>query len=269
MNGGLTRIRIRCATLRHAEMPKGSRRAPNVYRRVHSRPVTRHSGSAFCSPAVSRHSLLESAPTLLNLSCNKFSAIASRLIVFPQLFHIGKFFLPTYGLLVSTGVLIGLWISVRNSEQAGDRSGRRMELGHSGGAVRHYRRQDSVHRQRLELLRRPSGRHLQLRHAAGGRRFFRRADWRICCRGLVHPQTPYAGAGDLGCVRARAGLGHAIGRVGCFAAGCCYGKADQSFLGRDVHQSDCASAIPTRRWEYRWSRRSFSKRRSSWRISSF
>jgi hypothetical protein len=24
--------------LRHAEMPKGSRRAPNVYRRVHSRP---------------------------------------------------------------------------------------------------------------------------------------------------------------------------------------------------------------------------------------
>jgi len=24
--------------LRHAQMPKGSRRAPNVYRRVHSRP---------------------------------------------------------------------------------------------------------------------------------------------------------------------------------------------------------------------------------------
>ena len=40
------RQRIRCATLRHAEMPKGSRRVPNVYRRVHSRPVTRHSGSA-------------------------------------------------------------------------------------------------------------------------------------------------------------------------------------------------------------------------------
>jgi hypothetical protein len=38
MNGSSTRTRIRCATLRHAEMPKGSRRAPNVYRRVHSRP---------------------------------------------------------------------------------------------------------------------------------------------------------------------------------------------------------------------------------------
>ena len=39
--------------------------------------------------------------------------------MFPRLFHIGKFFLPTYGLLVSTGVLIGLWISVRNSDKQG------------------------------------------------------------------------------------------------------------------------------------------------------
>jgi hypothetical protein len=36
MNGGLTRIKIRCAMLRHAETPKGSRQAPIVYRRVHS-----------------------------------------------------------------------------------------------------------------------------------------------------------------------------------------------------------------------------------------
>jgi phosphatidylglycerol---prolipoprotein diacylglyceryl transferase len=39
--------------------------------------------------------------------------------VFPQLFHIGNFFLPTYGFLVSMGVLLGLWISVRNSERLG------------------------------------------------------------------------------------------------------------------------------------------------------
>ena len=30
-----------------------------------------------------------------------------------------KFFLPTYGFLVSMGVLLGLWISVRNSERLG------------------------------------------------------------------------------------------------------------------------------------------------------
>jgi phosphatidylglycerol:prolipoprotein diacylglycerol transferase len=33
--------------------------------------------------------------------------------------HFGRFFLPTYGFLVSLGVLIGLWISVRNSERLG------------------------------------------------------------------------------------------------------------------------------------------------------
>ena len=39
--------------------------------------------------------------------------------MFPQLFHIGRFFLPTYGVLVSTGVLVGLWISVRNTTKQG------------------------------------------------------------------------------------------------------------------------------------------------------
>jgi prolipoprotein diacylglyceryltransferase len=39
--------------------------------------------------------------------------------VYPQLIHFGRFFLPTYGFLVSLGVLLGLWISVRNSERIG------------------------------------------------------------------------------------------------------------------------------------------------------
>jgi len=39
--------------------------------------------------------------------------------VFPRLFQIGSFYLPTYGVLVASGVLIGLWISVRNSEKQG------------------------------------------------------------------------------------------------------------------------------------------------------
>ena len=39
--------------------------------------------------------------------------------MFPRLFHIGNFSLPAYGLLVSIGVLLGIWISVRNSEKQG------------------------------------------------------------------------------------------------------------------------------------------------------
>src|SRR5260370_18506315 len=36
-----------------------------------------------------------------------------------MLLQIGRFYLPTYGVLVGSGVLIGLWISVRNSEKQG------------------------------------------------------------------------------------------------------------------------------------------------------
>ncbi|HKC70714.1 MAG TPA: prolipoprotein diacylglyceryl transferase family protein, partial [Terriglobales bacterium] len=37
----------------------------------------------------------------------------------PRLFQLGNFSLPTYGLLVATGVLIGLWVSVRMSRRQG------------------------------------------------------------------------------------------------------------------------------------------------------
>ena len=37
----------------------------------------------------------------------------------PKLFHIGDFFLPTYGLLVAAGFLVGLWITVRLARQSG------------------------------------------------------------------------------------------------------------------------------------------------------
>ena len=39
--------------------------------------------------------------------------------MYPQLVHFGWFALPTYGFLVALGVLVGLWISVRNSERLG------------------------------------------------------------------------------------------------------------------------------------------------------
>src|SRR5436853_1084565 len=37
----------------------------------------------------------------------------------PKLFHIGDFFLPSYGLLVALGFLLGLWITVRLAKRAG------------------------------------------------------------------------------------------------------------------------------------------------------
>ena len=55
-------------------------------------------------------------------------------------------------------------------------------------------------------------------------------------------------------------LGHAVGRLGCLAAGCCYGKPTDRALGGDVHEPD--SPRPT------WGRRSTCRsiRRRSTRV---
>src|SRR5207248_11244022 len=115
---------IRCAMLRHAEMPQGSRRVPPVYdgfilgppHRSVGRLVFllqyRRVGDAHASPILRVHLAI---PAKLNVSI-PFCFAANKLVL-PRLFHIGNFSLPTYGLLVALGVLIGLWISVRNSEK--------------------------------------------------------------------------------------------------------------------------------------------------------
>jgi len=151
--------------------------------------------------------------------------------VFPQLFHIGRFFLPTYGLLVSAGVLIGLWISVRNSEKQGI---------------------NPEHAWNLGIL-------VVLCGIVGAKILYIVNDWSYYA---AHPgeifsfATLQAGGvfsgGLIGAAAAAAwyirknhmpalrtwdgfapglALGHAIGRVGCFAAGCCYGKPTSHFWG--------------------------------------
>jgi phosphatidylglycerol---prolipoprotein diacylglyceryl transferase len=151
--------------------------------------------------------------------------------VLPRLFHLGNFSLPTYGLLVSIGVLLGLWISVRNSEKQGI---------------------DPEHAWNLGIL-------VVLCGIVGAKVLYIVNDWTYYAG---HPgeifsfSTLQAGGvfsgGLIGAALAAVwyirkhhmpslatwdafapglALGHAIGRVGCFAAGCCYGKPTTHFWG--------------------------------------
>jgi len=151
--------------------------------------------------------------------------------VFPQIFHIGKFFLPTYGLLVSTGVLVGLGISVRNSSKQGINPDDAWNLGVLVvlcgiiGAKILYIVNDwsyySAH---------PGDIFSWSTMQAGG--VFSggligasvAAVWYIRQHRMPALATWDAFAPGLA-------LGHAIGRVGCFAAGCCYGKPTNHFWG--------------------------------------
>jgi phosphatidylglycerol:prolipoprotein diacylglycerol transferase len=151
--------------------------------------------------------------------------------VFPRLFHIGNFSLPTYGLLVSIGVLVGIWISVRNSEKQGINPEDAWNLG---------------------IL-------VVLCGIVGAKFLYIINDWsyytshpdEIFSLGTLQAGGVFSGGllaallaavwymrrhnmpalGTCDAFSPGLALGHAIGRVGCFAAGCCYGKPTDHFWG--------------------------------------
>ncbi len=144
--------------------------------------------------------------------------------MFPQLFHIGRFFLPTYGVLVSLGVLVGLWVSVRNAQRQGINPDDAWNFGIlvvlSGivGAKILYIINDwstyAAHpREILSLNTLQAGGVF----SGGLVAAFVAAVWYVRKRHMPPLATCDAFAPGLA-------IGHAIGRVGCFAAGCCYGK---------------------------------------------
>jgi phosphatidylglycerol---prolipoprotein diacylglyceryl transferase len=151
--------------------------------------------------------------------------------VLPRLFHIGNFSLPTYGLLVSLGVLVGLWISVRNSEKSGIdpehawNFGILVVLAGIVGAKILYIVNDwsyyTAHPREIFSLST-----LQAGGVFSGGLLaaFIGAAWYIRKNRMPALSTCDAFSPGLA-------LGHAIGRLGCFAAGCCYGKPTTHFWG--------------------------------------
>jgi phosphatidylglycerol:prolipoprotein diacylglycerol transferase len=151
--------------------------------------------------------------------------------VLPRLFHFGNFGLPTYGVLVALGVLVGLWISVRNAARQGIKPESAWDFGIA----------------------------VVLAGILGSKILYILVDWRMYAehpREIFSLSTLQAGGVFSGgllaaflvawwflrkhhmpalatCDAFAPGLamGHAIGRIGCFAAGCCYGKPTDHFWG--------------------------------------
>jgi len=151
--------------------------------------------------------------------------------VFPQLFHIGDFSLPTYGFLVSLGVLVGLWISVRNSEKQGLDPEKAWNLGILvvlcgiiGAKILYVLVDWKYYAGHLSEI-------FSLNTLRAGGVFsggllaaLVAAAWYVRRHRMPALATCDAFAPGLA-------LGHAIGRLGCFAAGCCWGKPTHAFWG--------------------------------------
>jgi len=163
-------------------------------------------------------------PEPVKLDSYKFPLDGIQLNVFPRLFQYGHFSVPTYGLLVATGVLVGLFISVRNSAKQGIDPDNAWNLGIIVvlcgilGAKILYIVNDwgyySAHPSEIFSLST-----LQAGGVFSGGLIgaFLAAAWFV----RKHKMPPLATCDAFAPGLA---LGHAIGRLGCFAAGCCYGK---------------------------------------------
>ena len=157
--------------------------------------------------------------------------------MFPRLFHIGNFSLPTYGLLVSLGVLIGLWISVRNSEKQGINGDDAWNLGILVvlcgilGAKILYIVNDwtyySTHLGEIFSFATLQAGGVFSGGLIGG---FSAAAWYVRKRRMPALATCDAFAPGLA-------FGHALGRVGCFRGRLLLWQADDALLGGNFHQS--------------------------------
>jgi len=151
--------------------------------------------------------------------------------VFPRLFQFGHFSIPTYGVLVALGVLVGLWISVRNSAKQGIKPENAWDFGIAVvlagiiGSKLLYLLVDWTYytqhpREIFSLATLQAGGIF----SGGLIGAFIVAAWFLRKHHMPALATCDAFSPGLA-------MGHAIGRLGCFAAGCCYGKATDHFWG--------------------------------------
>lgn len=161
--------------------------------------------------------------------------------MFPKVFSLPNgFFLPTYGVLVATAFLVAIAITSRLARRAGLNADDVTGLGINAALAGLIGAKLWMVLQNIELYVRQPAELFTLSTLQSGGVFFGGllgavavAFWTIRSKKL--PLWPTLDAFAPGIA-----LGHAIGRLGCFAAGCCWGEAcDRSwavtFRSRDAN----------------------------------
>ena len=144
--------------------------------------------------------------------------------MFPRLFQIGSFSAPTYGFLVSLGVLTGLWISVRNSNKQGIDPDDAWNLGIVavlagivGAKILYFINDWDFYTAHPREIFSWSTMQAAGVFSGGLLAALAASAWYIRKHNMPAMATCDAFSPGLD-------FGHAIGRLGCFAAGCCWGR---------------------------------------------
>lgn len=145
--------------------------------------------------------------------------------MFPQVFHIGSFFLPTYGLLVAIAFLTALWMVGRLSRAAGLNKDAVMNLGI-------YTAVAGMLGAKLMMILLDLGYYVEnpreifsLATLQAGGIFYGGLLLALVTAFVYMRRMKLPGLATADVFAPAVALGHSIGRLGCFAAGCCWGAA--------------------------------------------
>jgi phosphatidylglycerol:prolipoprotein diacylglycerol transferase len=141
----------------------------------------------------------------------------------PKLISVGDFFLPTYGLLVTLGFLAGLWLTTHLARRAGRDPDPIVNLAVYCALAGIVGAKLLLFVQDSDYYRRNPGEILSFATLRAGGIFYGGlvAALAVAWWYLRRHKLPALATADL--FAPGIALGHAIGRLGCFAAGCCWG----------------------------------------------
>jgi len=144
--------------------------------------------------------------------------------MFPQLLKFGDFWLPTYGFLVTAGFLVGLWVTARLARREGVNAELVINLGVYCALAGIAGAKLLLFVFDWEYYARHPGEILSLSTLQAGGVFQGGLVFALAT-GLFYlrkQKMSFLATADL--FAPGIALGHALGRVGCFSAGCCWGQ---------------------------------------------
>jgi phosphatidylglycerol:prolipoprotein diacylglycerol transferase len=141
----------------------------------------------------------------------------------PQLIKIGDFFLPSYGVLVTAGFLIGLWLASKLAAKSGLDKEAVLNLGIYCALAGILGAKLLMFALDLDYFRQNPREIFSFSTLQAGGVFQGGLILALATAFFYMRRVKLPGLKTADVLAPGVALGHAIGRVGCFAAGCCWG----------------------------------------------
>lgn len=161
--------------------------------------------------------------------------------MFPIIFRIGDFFLPTYGLLITLAFLTALWVAGRLSRRAGLDTDAVLNLGIYVAIAGMVGAKLLMILMDSDYYWRNPGELFSFATLRAGGIFYGGLILALITAFFYMRRSKLPGLATADVFAPAIALGHAIGRLGCFAAGCCWGAPSYlpwavKFTNPDAHQ---------------------------------